>query len=447
MFKTFLYFFFFYFWCQFYTIFFYMDFNNSFVDFIKNITVNCDLIAYFTKNNKFLQLTLKKLDNIYLLIPDKISNNLIHSDNFINFILHNFQYIIFDSTLTYIFAKKNKIYIDKSHEILCEMKKNWLNVSIYNLDIGLDTTLIYLDNTYYYVIDNDLEKTNKNIDILIEKSDFKSTFETNIFTDIVISTKNISHILYYKYNFLQDNIFLPHSNVLYYSCIDELLFDLENVSFLNEHKKKLTTAGFILNYNSVDYVINTYIFQKIKDIMPKYKNINKCYIELYKNDNLSFIISYISLYPIDIVKRINVTFKTLSREFLNIYHVTRKKANIDLYNILSNNYKTILFDLHKIFIYTRKNDEPKNSDNLTNSDEEFYEKKSLNHDITYKYIKKLGTDQICNILIERINLMEKINDIKINMNNIKLNSNDFKILFNDCICTKTMSFLLQRGPL
>ena len=104
-------------------------------------------------------------------------------------------------------------------------------------------------------------------------------------------------------------------------------------------------------------------------MMPYYSNINKCFIDLYKNDNLCFIINYMSQYTSEIINRVNSSIKTLSKEILNIYHFTRNKENSELYNILSNNYKTILFDIHKIFIYFRKNEvkgnkEDKDIDNV-----------------------------------------------------------------------------------
>ena len=168
------------------------------------------------------------------------------------------------------------------------------------------------------------------------------------------------------------------------------------------------------------------------------RNINKAYLELYKNDNLKFIINYMSPYSQEIIKRVNLSIKTLSKEFLNIYHITRKKLNPDLYNILSNNYKTILFDLHKIFIYTRKQE-----NNDENSDEFFMIKKSLTHDIIYKYLKKININLLTQIYIDRLQLINDIPTIKIDIDNMKFDTNEFKILFNDCINTKTMGFLLK----
>ena len=52
---------------------------------------------------------------------------------------------------------------------------------------------------------------------------------------------------------------------IFYSCFDELIFDLENISNLNEQRKKITNGGFILSYKENDYILNTYIYQKIQD--------------------------------------------------------------------------------------------------------------------------------------------------------------------------------------
>ncbi len=424
-----------------------MNFDHKdLTDFIKNIfEKNEDTLKYFEDNYKYLHISLYKSDNLYFLKPDILSDNLIHTDKMINFILHSIEYIIFDFNFNFIYIKDKKQKIEKNSEILNKIKDDWANVKIYNYNVGIETIIFTYENQQYYVNLNEpyllRVDTNKHLLNLIEKSNIH--LKNDEINEIIISSHKISHMLYYKNNALCDNIYLFHGELLHYSGLDELIFDLENISSINEHKKKLTLGGYIINYNNTDYILPTYIYQKIKDMMPNYVNINKCYIELYKNDNLSFIINYMSPYPADIIKRINSTFKTLSRELLNIYHITRKKANANLYNILSNNYRTILFDLHKIFIYTRKGEEPKSLNYILNNDDEFTEKKSLNHEIIYKYIKKINTEQIINILVDRIELIKEIENITIDMSNIKMNTTEFKILFSDCIFTKTMSHLLK----
>lgn len=424
-----------------------IDFNNIIIEFVKNILSKYDnfddLINYFNKNKKMFHMNLNFIDNLFIIIPDDMSDNLIHTDEIINLIIHNIEYFVFNIDFSFTFFSKKKILIDKSYKssIIDEFKNNWNKLKIYNYDIGFNTTIFYYNDNLYY-IDSYYPyifniNVNKYIKLLVDNSTI--SFKNNVITNVVISSHKIGHIMYYKNIFLSNDIYLYKSDNLYYSCFDELIFDLENISVLNEQKKKLTRGGFIINYNNIDYLINTYIYQKIYDIIPPFKNINKCFIELYKNDNLSFIINFMSPYPSDIIKRVNFAVKTISREFLNIYYVTRKKANSELYNILSNNYKTILFDLHKIFIYARKNDES----SIDNNYDDFYEKKSMNHDIIYKYLKKINIDLLCNVFIDRLDLLNNIHNIHIDMNTVKMSFNKFKILFSDCIHTKTMSVLLK----
>ncbi len=430
--------------------------NNNFEDvllnYIKNIYEKYEnnIINYFNANNKFLHMSLDKIDDLFILKADNLSENLIHTDNTINMIIHNLDYFIFDNTFTFKIFVKKKIRLDKPFlsKTIDELKNNWKDIKIYNYNVGFNTVIFSYNDKMYYVDKFNspnirLISDDKYIYQLVEKSNIP--FNTNKITNVIICSHKVGHVMFYKDNHICEDIFLEKSDNVYYSCFDELVFDLENLSNLNEQKKRITSGGFIISYKETDFVLNTYIYQKIQDIIPPFKNINKCFLELYKNDNLSFVINYMSPYPFDIIKRVNLSIKTLSREFLNIYHVTRKKANAELYNILSNNYRTILFDLHKIFIYTRKSEEGvvTKINNIINSDEEFNEKKSLNHDIIYKYLKKINIGLLCDIFVDRIDLLNKIQNITIDMNKIRMNTNEFKILFTDCIHTKTMSHLLR----
>jgi hypothetical protein len=428
------------------------SFKINLLSYIKNLYDKYDdnIISYFKTNNKFLHMSLDKINDLFILKAGNLSEHLIHTDNIINMIIHNLEYFIFDKTFEFKIIVKKKIRIDKPYfsKTVDELKTFWKDIKVYNYNVGFNTTIFYYSDKMYYVDKYNaphirLISDDKYISQLVEKSVIP--FNLNKVTNVIISSHKVGHIMYYKNNTVCEEIFLEKSDNVYYSCFDELIFDLENLSNINEQKKRITNSGFILSYKNTDYVLNSYIYQKLQDIIPPFKNINKCFLELYKNDNLSFVINYMSPYPSDIIKRVNLSIKTLSREFLNIYHVTRKKANSELYNILSNNYRTILFDLHKIFIYTRKSEEGKITkiNNIINSDEEFNEKKSLNHDIIYKYLKKINICLLCDIFIDRIELLNKIQNITIDMNKIKMNTMEFKILFTDCINTKTMSYLLK----
>jgi hypothetical protein len=422
-----------------------MTFNlkNSIKNYLKNLLskYNDNIIDYFNSNMKSLNITTKKIDNLYILSTNKISTNLLHSDDLINKIIHNINYCIFDKTIDFLYIDYKKIIINKPYDtkILNEIKNNWNNINIYE-NIGISSIFLNYNNTIYFydIYENTLLLVDKITYIKSYYDNSNLNINNNQVLQINIVVNKYTHLLYYKNNEIMDNILINNKNNIYFSCFDEFIFDLENISKQNETKKKLTINGYIIQYNNNEYIFNTYIYQKINDLMIPVRNINKAYLELYKNDNLKFVINYMSVYSNDIVKRVNSSIKTLSREFLNIYHITRKKLNSDLYNILSNNYKTILFDLHKIFIYTRKQE-----NECENSDDFFNIKKSMTHDIIYKYLKKINIDLLVQIYIDRIKLLNDIQNIKIDIDNMKFNTTEFKILFTDCINTKTMSTLLQ----
>ncbi len=87
-----------------------MNFDHKdLTDFIKNIfEKNEDTLKYFEDNYKYLHISLYKSDNLYFLKPDILSDNLIHTDKMINFILHSIEYIIFDFNFNFIYIKDKK---------------------------------------------------------------------------------------------------------------------------------------------------------------------------------------------------------------------------------------------------------------------------------------------------------------------------------------------------
>ena len=408
---------------------------------------NENLYTYFTKNKKTLHMHLIFYNELYLLYTDKLSPNLLHTDPAINKLLHILDYCVFnkDGNIIVYMLKKNKIsqpHDENINKII--QNADWTQIKIYNNYVGENLLLFVnpFDKEYYYIDNYDeikLIKLKDNFQLytFISESN-KLDFSTNNTYEIYVISHKFKHLLVYENNKLINDVikFKEYNNgtmiycdkQIYYSCIDELLFDLENISINNEQNKKLTKGGFIIEYDNLYYILNTYIYQKILDLLPKYKNINKCYLELYKNDNLGFMINYMTPYAVDIIKRVNTSMRILSKEILNIYHLTRNKANSNLYNVLSLNLKKILFDLHNIFINTRKNEEL--------VDDFLGDKKSINNDIIYKYLKKMNFETLITIYNDRDMLSE-------HLKNNELNIDKNLILYMDCINTKTMSYLLK----
>ena len=420
---------------------------SNFENILKNYFINLlskyedSIINYFTTKLKCSNIIIKKINNLYVLTVNKISENLLHSDDLLNNIIHKVDYCIFNYDLSFFYINYKKYIINKPYDtyIVNEIKNNWDNVVIYD-NIGIDTIFLKYDNIIYFydIYDSNIIPITQINYILNYFNKLNIELHDREIINVNITLTKYTHLLYYKNNDIFDDLIINKNKSIYFSCFDELIFDLENISKQNELKKKISINGYIIKYNNTEYIFNTYIYQKISDLMINTRNINKAYLELYKNDNLKFVINYMSHYSQEIIKRVNSSIKTMSREFLNIYHITRKKLNPELYNILSNNYKTILFDLHKIFIYTRKQENENE-----NSDDFFTIKKSMTHDIIYKYLKKININLLTQIYIDRIQLLNNIQNVKIDVDNMKFDTNEFKILFNDCINTKTMSVLLS----
>ena len=154
-------------------------FKLNLLSYIKNLyeKYSDNIIEYFKANNKFLHMSLDKFDNLYFLKADNLSENLIHTDNIINMIIHNLEYFIFNNTFDFIIIVKKKIRIDKPYlsRVVDELKNNWKDIKIYNYNVGFNTTIFEFDNKLYYVdkFNNPfirLVSDDKYISLLIEKS-------------------------------------------------------------------------------------------------------------------------------------------------------------------------------------------------------------------------------------------------------------------------------------
>ena len=260
---------------------------------------------------------------------------------FNNDLYKKYKFCIFSKDLQlFIIEYTPKIFYKNNipNDSLDLFKKNWEKINIYE-NIGDNIYLLNYNDTIYVIYKYDkyynLSELNKITYMydLYQKANI--ILESNNLKKISLIHNKYNKVLYFKNNINYEEINEYNINRIYFSCIDELIFDLEKISSSNENKKKITINGYILQLDNDEYIINTNIYQKIYDMMPYYSNINKCFIDLYKNDNLCFIINYMSQYTSEIINRVNSSIKTLSKEILNIYHFTRNKENSELYNILS----------------------------------------------------------------------------------------------------------------
>jgi hypothetical protein len=155
-------------------------------------------------------------------------------------------------------------------------------------------------------------------------------------------------------------------------------------------------------------------------MIPKGLNLNEIYLQLYQNNKLTDILQYINDTSTDIIKRINTSMGTLSREILDIYHMTRNQNNSTLYNLLPPSYRKILYYIHRTYI------EQKNSIDM------LIVKISITVENVYNILKEIDIKLLVNIYKER-NLLNE---------NILNSEHELKKLLKACVHTQIQSKLL-----
>ena len=380
------------------------------------------------KNFSYDNIHIKTFFDLKLIYTSNLNYNLHHTNNLIDYVLHNIDFIITDDNYSIItYVKKNILLNDvNKHELI----NNWDKCVVSYNYIGLYTVFFIHNNKKYYCIKYNIYKFENQPFTFINDDIFKEdNLNKNVIHKIIAYNK-LKFILSYdnSFNLIDKKVYDIETSNLKLDSYDELEdLHYKQIMFM-EKNKKLQNAGYIINYDGNKYILINKIYEKINSLLPKYNNLNKIYLDLYKNDNLNRVINYLTPYGYDVLKRINDSIKTISKEYLNIYHLTRKKSNPLLYDKMNTINKKILYELHTIFINTRKNEFIVN--------DYFIDKKSLNVDIVYKYLKKLNIDILEQIYLDRESLIDSTKNT--------LPDKNFKIFFEDCINTKTMTYLLKK---
>jgi len=150
--------------------------------------------------------------------------------------------------------------------------------------------------------------------------------------------------------------------IYHFSCLDEVIDYLNRTSEKDEIHKRVTSEGVIIKHylgeigKSVFVLLKlqTEIYQKLTKIKPNNNNVHQIYLELYQKDLLKEYLPYYTVDSSEIIRRINIAFKTLSHEILFLYFETRKKKNQLIYDKLPGIYRKVLFEIHGIFIKKKK---------------------------------------------------------------------------------------------
>lgn len=193
---------------------------------------------------------------------------------------------------------------------------------------------------------------------------------------------------------------------LKFDTLDDMLNELRKLEKRDRDSCTIKTEGFIirLRSSSGEYAIHS-VQTKLYEVINKYcshNNVNKTYLHMYQKGMLASCGKYITNHPKDILSRVDNSFKTMSKEISNIYHNTRRHANKELYNSLPGSYKSILFDLHGIFINNKKHElneddsDPKMA--VPTGSIKFYD--------VYQFLKKIPFSHLERLYYDRSKVLE-----------------------------------------
>jgi len=343
----------------------------------------------------------------------------------------------------------NTIYDNGAIDILSKVDWNLLEITEYDVNslfvilfnvnniwyISYDeiiTKLDNIDNTIVRIFKNSLDESEIKLDELNIELTYHLMLTHPLLSKITQHDNKFITLLWTcdkKINLVDQNT--PFDKKLkFFSCLDELLISVEmecNNDILN---KSLTFGGYYIKVpylfnNKTQYmccVIRSNLLKHILTILPKNENKYINYLELYQKNELSDVITYLHKYPNDVIRRINMATRTLSKEILNIYHLTRKKQNFVLYTNLTQKFKKVLFELHKIYV-TQKHAELKQ----TKDGIQLIEKKSISVDVVYDYLKSIYITDLVQIFNDRKNIINILSEEKYDLTNI-FNLNDMYMI-------------------
>ena len=199
-----------------------------------------------------------------------------------------------------------------------------------------DIILGYIKNTI------NLERLDKDVEYSLIYLSYKNINMINYFKKFGIRYERLVQIYGPKIEEVEEDKPI-YQNISSVEC-NNIINEVNNKQRL---KKIVFQKGFIIEDIDMKTRIEIYttMFNKINNMMTNYLNKYEFYLYLYQHNILNNYISYISnkLYSTNIINRINRCIKCISNEILNIFFLTNKKNNSDIYYQLPESYKNILY--------------------------------------------------------------------------------------------------------
>jgi len=403
-------------------------------------------------NNPKYYLSIKEDENVCMIFNNSVPNNTNRDQNIVDLETSCKSIILDKNTLKPIVSQYNKILYN-SEAITFLKDKQWSNICIQKCYEGTLIIVFNHNNTWYVTTrrclnakDSTWIHNNSYYDMFIEAMENKFTFDDlnkdYCYHFILVHYKNRNIVNYgylghdYKELFhvsttekytlkeidfkINDNVKLIQEES--FSSLDDVSIELKNKDEHDKKNHKVTFEGYILKYYKgtvhqspfITLKLQTEIYETIMKLKPNNSNLFQCYLELYQKDKLNEFLPYFTKYGIDVIKRIHGSMQTVSKEILDLYHMTRGKKNEEIYNNLTNQYKKCLYEIHGFYVKNRSHDfvngvdvaQEKMEDNI----------RSINVFDIYKYLKNLPFNELRQIYHDRIKLSDDSKNSFINKN-------------------------------
>lgn len=418
-----------------------------------------ELLKTDANNEKFYSIYTKEDENLCMLYNNPHKSG----DNLNNFESSARSIILDKSTLKVLVQQYDKILYNKeSLDFISD--KNWGNFIVQKCYEGT-LIVVFNHNDKWYVTtrrclnanDSTWIKDHSYHDMFLEAMENKFSFDEldknycyhfilihhrnkNIvsYNSLGKEYKELYHILTTEKYTLKEVQYKINDKVRYieeekFNSVQDVLEELNKQNELDKKYQKVTSEGYVLRYylgevyNSpfVTLKLQTEIYDTLMKLKPNNSNIYQCFLELYQKDKLNDFLPYFTRYGNDVIKRIHISMQNMSKEILDLYHMTRNKGNPQLYDKLSVQYKKCIYEIHGLYIKNRKQDFSEGVDVKTPGTT-----KSINVFDIYHYLKNLPSNELRQLYYDRSQIIDNV---------------ECKFINKNCINTTTQSTLMFKN--
>jgi len=380
-----------------------------------------------------------------LILPIRISENLRHRHMNIDRLIHETECCVFDMNhmiplfiinrpIKYIpgaIIEKVNSYSNQYifNNMMMNEKEFSDNIYFTKNHSGNKFVMFYdlLNNQWMFYTNNTILQFTKSNNLILYEHlyEYIDRFNRLIVHHIILIDNRLREIIKYPYSnvkqiiYIQGNLpktleyvdcsknyndFTLYNNHIQLSSIDHLKLYINVMEKKNLRKRKLIEKGLIMciNVNGQTFYmqIDTPTYTRLLECIPSNLTYHQIHLRLYQTDKIINTFQYLDENYREILKRINCCIETMSREILDIYHLTRNQNNPTLYECLPTSYKKIIYNLHNEYI---------NQTYIYDRDLTIMMKVSVTIDDVIVKLKKMDTDLLANIIVDRDKLEQSIN--------------------------------------